>query len=156
MQTSSLGPVANVSRLTLGGGGLGLVWGESTEDEAIATIHAAVAAGINLIDTAPMYGECESIVGTAFGGVLPAGVRITTKCQLGEPAAGAVADRLEASLDASLARLRLDHVDVYFLHSNICEDDTVYAHGNDQRAAFATPWKQYVGEVIPAFEDLKR
>src|SRR6476469_3191988 len=102
MQTSSLGPVANVSRLTLGGGGLGLVWGESTEEEAIATIHAAVAAGVNLIDTAPMYGACEAIVGAAFGGALPAGVRITTKCQLGEPNAGTAAEKLEASLDASL------------------------------------------------------
>ena len=36
------------------------------------------------------------------------------------------------------------HVDVFFLHSNICEDDTVYAHGNDHRAAFATPWSRYV------------
>lgn len=67
-----------------------------------------------------------------------------------------MAAKLEESLDASLAAMRLDHADVYFLHSNICEDDTVYAHRNDQRAGFATPWSQYVDEVIPAFEDLKR
>ena len=56
MKTNSLGPVGQVSRLTLGGGGIGLVWGESTRDEAIATIHAALDGGINLLDTAPMYG----------------------------------------------------------------------------------------------------
>ena len=156
MRTSTLGPFTGVSRLTLGGGGLGLVWGASTEDEAVATIHAALDAGINVIDTAPMYGACEAIVGAALGGVLPADVRVTTKCQLGQPSAGSVAAKLEASLDASLAALRLDHVDLFFLHSNICEDDTVYAHGNDQRAAFATPWSQYVTEVVPAFEDLKQ
>ena len=156
MRHTLLGPFANVSRLTLGGGGLGLVWGESTEAEAIATVHAAVDAGINLIDTAPMYGACEAIIGLAFDGVLPAGVRITTKCQLGEPPRGSVATKLEASLDASLDAMHRDHVDVYFLHSNICEDDTVYAHGNDQRAGFATPWSQYVDEVVPAFEDLKQ
>ena len=39
--------------------------------------------------------------------------------------------------------MRLDRVDLYFLHSNICEDDTVYAHGNDYRAAYATPWSRY-------------
>ncbi len=52
--------------------------------------------------------------------------------------------------------MRLDRVDVFFLHSNICEDDTVYADGNDQRALFATPWSQYVEEVVPAFEALQR
>jgi aryl-alcohol dehydrogenase-like predicted oxidoreductase len=56
MQHAQLGPFGNVSRLTLGGGGLGLVWGETTEDEAVATVHAAVDAGISLIDTALMYG----------------------------------------------------------------------------------------------------
>ena len=156
MRTSTLGPFTGVSRLTLGGGGLGLVWGASTEDEAVATIHAALDAGINVIDTAPMYGACEAIVGAALGGVLPADVRVTTKCQLGQPSAGSVAAKLEASRDASRAALRLDHVDLFFLHSNICEDVTVYAHGNDQRAAFATPWSQYVTEVVPAFEDLKQ
>src|SRR6267378_6426905 len=91
-----------------------------------------------------------------FDGVVPDGVRITTKCQVGEPSVGTAAVKLEESLDASLDAMRLDHVDVYFLHTNICDDDFVYAHRNDQRASFATPWSQYVDEVVPAFEDLKR
>jgi aryl-alcohol dehydrogenase-like predicted oxidoreductase len=45
---------------------------------------------------------------------------------------------------------------VFFLHSNICEEDTEYVHGNDQRAMFATTWSQYVDEVIPAFEGLQQ
>jgi len=156
MRKTTLGPFDDVSRLTLGGGGLGQGWGASSEEEAVATVHDAVAAGISLIDTAPMYGSCEAVIAAAFEGVVPAGTRITTKCQLGEPRVGTVATKLEASLDASLTAMRLDAVDVYFLHSNICEDDTVYAHRNDQRASFATPWSQYVDEVVPAFEDLKR
>jgi aryl-alcohol dehydrogenase-like predicted oxidoreductase len=156
MRNSKLGPFDDVSRLTLGGGGLGQGWGASTEEEAVATVHEAVAAGVNLIDTAPMYGSCEAVIAAAFQGALPAGVRITTKCQLGEPRVGTVATKLEESLDASLTAMRLASVDVYFLHTNICEDDTVYAHRNDQRASFATPWSQYVDEVVPAFEDLKR
>ena len=156
MHHASLGPLGNVSRLTLGGGGLGQIWGASSDEEAVATIRAALDAGIDIIDTAPMYGACEAVIGAAFHGVLPTGVRLTTKCQLGEPPAGTVAAKLEASLDASLGAMELEHADVYFLHSNICEDDTVYAHGNDQRAAFATPWSQYVEEVVPAFEDLKQ
>jgi aryl-alcohol dehydrogenase-like predicted oxidoreductase len=156
MHTSTLGPFTDVSRLTLGGGGLGQIWGASTDEEAIATITAALDAGTNMIDTAPSYGACEAVIASAFRGALPAGVRITTKCQLGEPDIGTIAAQLEESLDASLAAMRLDHVDVLFLHSNICEDDTVYAHGNDQRAAFATPWSRYVAEVVPAFENLQR
>lgn len=156
MRNTKLGHFDNVSRLTLGGGGLGQGWGASSEEEAVATVHAALDEGITLIDTAPMYGSCEAVIAAAFQGVLPTGVRITTKCQVGEPPAGMVAAKLEESLDASLEAMRLDHVDVYFLHTNICEDDFVYAHRNDQRAGFATPWSQYVEDVVPAFEDLKR
>ena len=156
MRYSRLGPFADVSRLTLGGGGLGQVWGASSDAEAVATVEAALAAGVNMIDTAPMYGACEAVIASAFHGVVPAGVRVTTKCQLGEPRVGSVAAKLEESLDTSLEAMGLDSVDLYFLHSNICADDAVYAHGNEHRAAFATPWSQYVEEVVPAFEDLKR
>jgi aryl-alcohol dehydrogenase-like predicted oxidoreductase len=155
MRTVTLGPFEGVSRLTLGGGGLGRLWGETTLDEAIATVHAAVDAGITLIDTAPMYRDCEAVIGQAFGGALPSGVRITTKCQLGAPPPGEAAQRLEASLEASLAAMRLDHADLFFLHSNICEDDYVFARYDERRAAFATPWSVYAGEVVPAMEALK-
>lgn len=156
MQYSGLGPLENVSRLTVGGGGLGQGWGETTREEAIATLVAAVAAGISLIDTAPLYLNCEKFVAEAFAGRLPDGVRITTKCKLGEPETGSIAHLLEASLDASLAAMRLDHADIFFLHTNICEDDAVFAFGNEHRRSFATPWSQYVGEVVPAFERLKQ
>jgi aryl-alcohol dehydrogenase-like predicted oxidoreductase len=156
MQTVTLGALDNVSRLTLGGGGLGRLWGETTLDEAIATVHAAVDAGITLIDTAPMYRDCEQVIGEAFQGALPAHVRITTKCQLGEPPPGEVAQRLEASLDASLATMRVARADLYFLHSNIRPDDYAYARHDERRATFATPWRLYVDEVVPAMEDLKR
>ncbi|HLZ83949.1 MAG TPA: aldo/keto reductase [Caulobacteraceae bacterium] len=156
MQTVTLGPLANVSRLTLGGGGLGRLWGETTLDEAVATVHAAVDAGITLIDTAPSYRECEQVIGQAFQGALPAHVRITTKCQLGEPPPGEAAARLEASLDASLAAMRVPRVDLFFLHSNIRPDNYAYARFDERRAAFATPWSLYADEVVPAMEDLKR
>src|SRR4051812_9481833 len=59
MHTARLGPYDGVSRLTLGGGGLGQVWGQSSEPEAVASVHAAIDAGINVVDTAPMYLSCE-------------------------------------------------------------------------------------------------
>ncbi len=108
MLYSKLGPFQNVSRLTLGGGGLGQIWGETTRDEAIATLDAAVAEGITLIDTAPIYLHCEKVVAETFAGNLPDGVRITSKCMLGEPENGSIARLLEASLGASLAAMRLD------------------------------------------------
>src|ERR1700681_3592120 len=145
MQTVTLGPLENVSRLTRGGGGLGRLWGETTLDEAIATIHAAVDAGITLIDTAPSYRDCEQVIGEAFQGALPAHVRITTKSQPGEPpqresGPGEVAERLEASLDASLAAMRVPRIDLFFLHSNIRPDDYAYARFDERRTTFATPW----------------
>jgi aryl-alcohol dehydrogenase-like predicted oxidoreductase len=155
METTTLGPLKNVSRLTLGGGGLGRLWGETTLDEAVATVHVAVEAGITLVDTAPSYLDCEAVIGAAFAGAPPPHVRVTTKCQLGEPERGTVATRLEASLNDSLKTMRLERADIFFLHSNIRPDDYRYARYDDRRATFATPWRQYVEEVIPAMEDLK-
>ena len=120
-------------------------------------LDAALDAGINLIDTAPMYGACEAVI--AAGVRRRAARRRSHHDQVPArraDASGPSPRSSRQSLDASLAAMRLDHVDVFFLHSNICEDDTVYAHGNDQRARFATPWSQYVDEVVPAFEDLQR
>src|SRR5579871_945222 len=116
MRKAQLGTIGEVSRLTLGGGGIGLVWGETTREEAIATLREAIGSGIDLIDTAPLYGACEAIIAEAFSGKLPAGVRITSKCGLGSPPAGEVAGRLEAALDKSLDTMKLERVDLYFLH----------------------------------------
>jgi aryl-alcohol dehydrogenase-like predicted oxidoreductase len=155
MHYTTLGPFNHISRLTLGGGGLGQIWGETNSQQAHATLHAAIDAGITLIDTAPSYLHCEREVSEAFSGKLPAGVRITTKCLLGAVPRGSAASTLEASIDASLKAMRIEHADIFFLHSNICEDDYVFVHGNEFRTRFATPWSQYVEEVIPAFEALK-
>ena len=155
MQTNALGPLPAVSRLTLGGGGLGQLWGETSEAEAVATLRAATDAGINLIDTAPLYRNCEAVVAEAFQGRPPEGVRFTSKCRLGTPPPGEAEDRIRASLEASLAAMRLQRVDVYFLHTNICADDYVYARRQDQRDQFATAWSAYVGGVIPAMQRLK-
>jgi len=155
MRMANLGPVGAVSRLTLGGGGIGQIWGETSREEAITTIHHALDRGITLIDTAPMYGNCERTIGAAFNGKLPAGIRITTKCQLGTPPVGEAEKRLTASLNASLAVMQLDHVDVFFLHSNICPDDYTYQRHPERQDQFATRWSAYVDGVIPAMEKLK-
>ncbi len=75
MQQHRFGRMPPVSALTLGGGGLGMVWGETTFEECVLTVHAAVEAGITLLDLAPRYGDgkAEEVVGAAFAGRLPAG-----------------------------------------------------------------------------------
>ncbi len=155
MRTAILGSLGEVSRLTLGGGGIGQIWGEVSHDEAIATLTAALDAGITVLDTAPMYGACEANIGEAFAGRLPAGVKITTKHQLGTPERGETSARLEASLDATLKAMHLDRVDLFFLHSNLHADGFDYAHGNHNRDAFSTAMSVYRDEVVPAFEALK-
>jgi aryl-alcohol dehydrogenase-like predicted oxidoreductase len=129
MQQRNLGVWGSVSVLTLGGGGTGQVYGATDRAEAVATVHEAVRSGINVLDLAPTYGagEAERVVGEAFDGHLPEGVRITTKKFVdGEPAPEAVPGILERALEDSLSRLRLDRVDLFFLHGLLIPDD---AHG---------------------------
>lgn len=155
MRHATLGSFGRLSRLTLGGGGIGQAWGETSRDEAAATIKLAVDGGIDLLDTAPMYLNCEAIVGEVFAGRLPQGLRVTSKCALGTPPRGEAAARLKQSLEQSLATMRLQHIDIFFLHTNICPDDYVYAIRPDQQEMFATKWSTYAEEFIPAVEALK-
>jgi aryl-alcohol dehydrogenase-like predicted oxidoreductase len=140
MHHHSFGPLPPVSTLTLGGGGLGMLWGETTVDECIATVHDAVAAGINLLDLAPRYGDgkAEEVVGEAFGGRLPEGVRVTSKCNVGEPLAYQIEDIVRHSIDDSLKRLRLSQLDLFFLHSSVVPD-AVHIKARPDAAARAEP-----------------
>jgi aryl-alcohol dehydrogenase-like predicted oxidoreductase len=139
----------------LGGGGLGMVWGETTFDECVATVHDAVAAGINLIDLAPRYGDgkAEEVVGEAFGGRLPPGVRVTSKCNLGNTPCAEIEPTLRRSIEGSLKRLRLSRLDLFFLHSNVVPDETHIARRPDG-AARMTLYETFVAEVRPVFERL--
>lgn len=156
VRTRPFGGLGEVSELTLGGGGLGQVWGETTRDEAVATARAAVDAGITLLDVAPMYGrgEAEAVIGAAFGGRLPAGVRIGTKVMLGDPD-GPVRERVERSLTRSLATMGLERVDLLWLHSNLVPDRYVFPRFPEAQARLGTPWSRYVDEVVPTFEALR-
>jgi aryl-alcohol dehydrogenase-like predicted oxidoreductase len=155
MQQHSFGRLWPVSALTLGGGGLGMVWGDTTFEECVATVHDAVAAGIDLIDLAPRYGDgkAEEVVGEAFGGRLPEGVRVTSKCNLGNAPRAEIEPLLRQSIEGSLERLRLSRLDLFFLHSNVVPDATHIARRPDA-AARMTPYDTFVSEVRPIFEKL--
>jgi aryl-alcohol dehydrogenase-like predicted oxidoreductase len=155
MERHHLGKLWPVSALTLGGGGLGMVWGETTFEECVATVHAAVAAGIDLFDLAPRYGDgrAEEVVGAAFGGRPPAGVRVTSKCNLGELPPAEIEPTLRRSIEGSLRRLRRDHLDLFFLHSNVVPDSVHRSRWPDA-AARMTLYRTFVDHVRPVFEKL--
>src|SRR5215470_223922 len=149
MHQRTFGQLGDISALTLGGGGIGQVWGPTTHEEAVATVREAWEAGITCFDVAPSYGrgEAEVVLGEAFGGRLPLGVRVSTKCAVGNRAAREVLPLLERSLDESLARLKLDRVDLFFVHYQIVPDASA-----DQIPG--TPHRLFVEAVRPVLEQL--
>jgi aryl-alcohol dehydrogenase-like predicted oxidoreductase len=111
-----------VSRVALGTWAMGgWMWGGTNTRESIATIHAALTQGINLIDTAPVYGfgVSEEIVGAALDGVRAQTV-IATKTGLewrdGKIYRNATRARIMQEIDDSLRRLRTDYIDIYQVH----------------------------------------
>jgi aryl-alcohol dehydrogenase-like predicted oxidoreductase len=111
-----------VSRVALGTWAMGgLMWGGTDRRESIATVHAALQQGINLIDTAPAYGTgvSEEIIGAALAGIRTEAV-IATKTGLewrdGKVYRNASKDRIMQEVDASLRRLRTDYIDIYQVH----------------------------------------
>jgi len=127
VQTESVdipGTQLRVSRVALGTWAMGgWMWGGTDKREAVATIRAALDQGINLIDTAPVYGfgVSEEIVGQA---VAAAGLRaqavIATKVGLewraGKVYRNATRGRIMREIDESLRRLRTDYIDIYQVH----------------------------------------
>lgn len=95
------------SRLGLGTGG--------SEADAIALVREAFSLGVNLFDTAAVYGT-EAVLGQALSVVPREQVVITTKAWVPPRPARTAAERLVASLDHSLKALGTDYVDVFQLH----------------------------------------
>jgi len=124
METRSFGRLGQVSALTLGGGGIGNVWGSVERAEAVATVRAALDAGITHLDVAPTYGpgEAELVVGEALDGDRPDGLLITTKVSLPDGPPEELERTIETSLRESRERLRTDRVDLLLVHSQVQPD----------------------------------
>ncbi|WP_026252986.1 aldo/keto reductase [Streptomyces sp. PsTaAH-124] len=121
MQYRTLGRTGvQVSTLALGAMNFGRI-GRTTQEEATALVDTALDAGINLIDTADMYGtgESEEMVGRAIAGRRD-DIVLATKAGLPMSEErnhrGASRRWLVTALDASLRRLGVDHVDLYQIH----------------------------------------
>jgi len=111
-----------LSRVALGTWAMGgWMWGGTDQRESVATIRAALRQGINLIDTAPVYGfgVSEEIVGTALARLRTQAV-ISTKTGLewrdGKIYRNATRARILQEVDDSLRRLRTDYIDIYQVH----------------------------------------
>jgi aryl-alcohol dehydrogenase-like predicted oxidoreductase len=103
--------------------GMSEFYGQADEAESVATIHRALALGINFLDTADMYGvgKNEDLVGRAIRGrrdqVLLASKFGNVRGPEGEfLGVNGRPDYVRAACDASLRRLRVDHIDLYYQH----------------------------------------
>jgi aryl-alcohol dehydrogenase-like predicted oxidoreductase len=103
--------------------GMSEFYGSADETEAIATIHRALDLGVSFLDTADMYGPFtnERLVGRAIAGQRDA-VQLATKFgnvrgENGERLGiRGDADYVRQACDASLERLGVDHIDLYYQH----------------------------------------
>ncbi len=118
------GTSLSVSRVALGTWAIGgWMWGGSDDAQSIETIKAAFAHGVNLIDTAPVYGfgHSEEVVGKALAeGGLRSRALIATKVGLewkdGKVFRNASRERINREIEASLRRLQTSHIDIYQVH----------------------------------------
>lgn len=154
-QLGSNGP--SVFPLALGCMGMSGMYGHSDDNESIATIHAALDAGVTLIDTGDFYGmgHNEMLVGRALKdrrgqaliSVKFGALRSPDGSWIGYDARPAAAKNF---LSHSLSRLGVDHIDIYRparLDSNVPIEDTIGAIADMVKAGFV----RYVGlsEVGP-------
>lgn len=135
-----------VSQLTLGCGAVGGLMTKGRASDQDNAIAWARDNGINFFDTAASYGDgaSEENLGRALGGNVD-GLVISTKVGLKAEHMQDVAGEVQRSIDASLARLKLDHVDLLQLHNTIGLPDR---HGTLDAG-------QMLEELVPAFDKIR-
>lgn len=120
---------ADISALTVGTWGIagansaGVSWGDVDTKESIAAVRRMVENGVNMVDTAPIYGEghSEEVVGQALKGIRDK-VYLTTKFGsyinhfTGTSVRDCKYNTVEREIDESLKRLQTDYIDFYVMH----------------------------------------
>lgn len=164
MQYRQLGKTGpRVSEIGLGCMGMSGMYGPADQAESIATIHAALDAGITLLDTGDFYGmgHNEMLIGEALKGAQREGLLISVKF-------GALRDRaghwlgydvrpaaVKNFLAYSLQRLGVDHIDIYRparLDPNVPIEETVGAIADAIKAG----WVRYIGLSEVGVQTIRR
>jgi aryl-alcohol dehydrogenase-like predicted oxidoreductase len=132
----------SVSAIGFGAMSIGGVYGPADDGESIATLQRALDLGITLIDTADVYGggHSEELVGRAIQGRRDQ-VVLATKFGSGvrERGGDGRPEYVRQSIEGSLRRLNVDHVDLYYLH----------------RVDFSTPIEETVGAMARLVQEGK-
>nr|WP_294512261.1 aldo/keto reductase [uncultured Rhodopila sp.] len=125
-------------------GGLMVRGAAADQDRAIGL---ALAAGVNYFDTAVQYGngQSETNLGHVLAAQKPAGVYVGTKVRVPSGSFRDIGGEIARSIDGSLGRLGMDHVDIFHLHNPIT------ANGGGETLSAA----QVRDEIIPAFHKLR-
>ena len=136
-----------LSVLGFGCGAVGGLMVRGDPDDQDRTIARAIDAGVNYFDTAVQYGngESEKNLGRVLQKLKPANVVVGTKVRLPPSEFDRIANAVTMSLEGSLARLRLDRVDILHLHNPVSE----------KGGGSALSVRQVLGNVVPAFERLR-
>lgn len=129
LPSRALGDGLEVAAIGFGAMGMSEFYGPSDDDASLALLHEVVDSGAGFIDTADIYGRGhnETLVGRLLAARrddLAAGrIRVATKCGIERPADAAYARRINnspeyirACCDASLRRLGVERIDLYYLH----------------------------------------
>lgn len=140
MQSRTLGNDLSVSAIGLGCMGMSDFYGTSNENEAIDVIHYALDHGVNFLDTADMYGPFtnEKLVGKAISGRRDKLIIATKFGNERNPDGSWVGingkpEYVKKACEASLQRLGVDHIDLYYQHrvdSSVPIEDTIGAMAN--------------------------
>ncbi|NUB45010.1 aldo/keto reductase [Fertoebacter nigrum] len=152
-----------VSAIGLGAMGMSDLYGPSDRAESIATLHAALEAGVNLIDTGDFYGSGhnEMLIAEALAGHRREDVVLSVKFgALRDPAGGWGGNdcsprAMKNSLAQSMQRLRTDYIDVYRparLDPNVPIEDTVGAMAEMVQAGYI----RHIGLSEVSMETLRR
>lgn len=161
MQTRKLGPL-EVSALGLGCMGMSDFYGRGDEQQAIDTIHYALDHGINFLDTADMYGPFtnEKLVGKAIKDRRDQ-VILATKFGNERASDGTFLgvngkpEYVRKACDASLQRLGVDHIDLYYQHrvdTTVPIEDTIGAMAELVKAGKV----RYLGMSEAAADTIRR
>lgn len=148
MQTVKLGKTGpSVSRFGLGCMGMSGMYGESDRAEGVATIHAALDAGVTLLDTGDFYGmgHNEMLIADALKGRRREDVQLSVKFGAQrDPSAGWIGfdarpAAVKTALAYSLQRLGTDYIDIYRparLDPNVPIEETIGAIADMVKAGF--------------------